>query len=394
VQKGVTPDQAVALGNKLADDLLYREKLGNDMGDKSKAFGVRALDAVGYQMEQLRKAPFIGKPAGWFLPFIRTPINVGKRMVEFSPLGFVRNPTAGKMTAEQAGRAVAGSAVMMAGAMLALAGQTTGAPPKDKDERKLWYASGRRPWSVLLGGKWIPMWYFGSFAGALALPAAARDTWADDPATAGAPVHKKMVSIIANMSAFYGSQTPLQGVGTFLDIAMGKSEYTTAGSLAFNVGQFVPASGFLRWANQLVLDPVYRRGGSFEEGFKKDYPFLSTSTRAVMGPEIKSPSGRVLQPAEPVVRKTGSTLLPYDVDTVNPEMDARWQDRNEILKNRGRNNEALEQDIRRALRGDMHPDQVIDTIKRMSGGSVALREERARLMQKAKARFKDAGLEK
>jgi hypothetical protein len=283
---------------------------------------------------------------------------------------------------------------MMAGAMLALAGQTTGAPPKDKEERRLWYASGRRPWSVLLGDKWIPMWYFGSFAGALAMPAAIRDSWVDDPTTSNAAVHRKVMAIAASMSAFYGSQTPLQGVGTFLDMAMGRSDYTTATSLAFNAGQFIPASGFLRWANQLMIDPVYRRGGSFEEGFKKDYPFFSQQTRPLLGPEIRSPSGRiVLEAAQPVTRKTGSTLLPYDVDTVNPKWDTLRQSRNSEMKDRSRNNEMVDADIRAAIKGDAFPDQIIGAIKRMPGGTAAKREERSRLIQRAKSKFKDAGLE-
>ena len=392
--KGMSQQTAAELGAKLGEQYLYRDKLGADMKDKSKAFGVRWLDAVGYALEQLRKTPSIGKPAGWFVPFIRTPTNVGKLMVEFSPLGYIRNPQGGKMTSEQLGRANAGAAIMMMGGILALTGRTTGAPPKDEKERRLWYDSGRRPWSLLIGNKWVPMWYFGSFAGALALPAAVRDTWADDPTTANAAVSRKLMGIVGSMSSFYASQAPLQGVGSFIDIATGRSDFTTESSLAFTTGQFIPASGFLRWANQLVLDPVYRRGGSFEESFKKDYPFFSTQARPYLdSTEVRSPiSGKVLTPAAPVVRNRLSTALPYDLGTPNAERDAVRASRNAELQYKSRNNEALDNDIRHALKGDMHPDQVISTIKQMSGATESARQERGRMMQRAKDKFKAAGI--
>lgn len=375
MKQGLPAEQAVAAARAMGDDLLYRAAIGKDMGNINKASFVRAIDSLGVLFEQGRRLPFLGKPWGWVLPFVRTPINIGKRMVEFSPLGFVRNPS-GKMTREDFGRSAAGSVVTLAGALLAAAGQTTGSAPKDAEERRLWYDSGRRPWSVLIGRKWIPMWYFGSFAGALAVPAAVRDTWVDDSSSAGDPAYRKMLAFSGGLANFYASQTPVQSAGTFLDMMSGRTDFTTESSIAFMGGQFVPLSGFLRWANQLVLDPVYRRGGNFTEAVMKDYPFLSRKARPYIDSE-----------GNPVLRSRLSTLLPFDVGTVDKEMDMSRAIRGETVKMRRVHDAELDKLSALYATGDIPLEWVSQWV-----GTVPIKEERSRLKQRFKSSLEQRGI--
>ena len=375
LKDGVDPAEAQKLSAEMAQDLLYRTQIGAQMTDKNKALLVRALDSAGHLMENARKHKFIGPAASWFLPFVRTPINIGKKMVEFSPLGYLRAPK-GKLSIEDIGRANAGSVVTMIGAVMAMAGQTTGAPPKDPQERRLWYDTGRRPWSVFLGGKWIPMWYFGPFAGALAIPAATRDAFVDDPAAAGSDVPQKLLKVSGGLVNFFSSQTPLAGASTFLDVATGRTDFSTEGAIAFTGGQFVPASGFLRWANGLMLDPVYRRGGSFKESVMKDYPFLSKNARPYVDSKGK-----------PVKREAINSLIPFAIGNPKEENESALETRRKSLRMRNKNNRELDRLVKKAVFGDIDIEQVHEWIRAQPVNST----EKDRLRNKIQTTYKQWG---
>ena len=162
-----------------------------------------------------------------------------------------------------------------------------------------------RPWSIIIGNKVVPMLYFGPFAAALAIPAAVRDVIMDDPTSVNAKEVEQLAKISQQLTQFYTSQTPLKSAGTFLDIANGRTDFTTQSALAFTGGQAVYLSGFMRWANGLMIDPVYRRGGDFLESLQKDLPLASLWTKPHLTPE-----------GTPARRDPLSMLLPYAIGTV------------------------------------------------------------------------------
>ncbi|MBU0959830.1 MAG: hypothetical protein KKB31_07825 [Nanoarchaeota archaeon] len=373
LKKGMDAKEAVRAGENLATELLFRQKVGEDLRDEQKASLVRALDGVGVLLESARKVPFLRWPAMLSFPFVRTPIGIGKKMVEYSPFGYIHHDLK-SMTAEDIGRANFGSIVTLAGFALAMAGKTTGRPPEDPEERKLWYDSGRRPWSILIGDKWIPMWYFGIFSGALALPAAVLEVTTKDPKTVNAGYIRKGMEIVGSMASFFTSQTPLSNAGRALDIWTGRIDATAEGSMAFTLGQFVPASGFLRWANQLVLDPVYRRGGSFQEALVKDYPWISKGARPYLTSQ-----------GTPAKRPRPSVLLPYAYGTVAPEFEEKRKSRNELLQSRRRNNKELDAQVRLAAKGEMHREDIGLWIRVSNPNN---REEQSRLRQRMVGQFR------
>lgn len=243
------------------------------------------------------------------IPFLRTPFNVAKQGVKATPLGFL-----GGKNKETRGMATVGSMVTMVGAIAALEGRTTWAPPKGADERREFYNSGRRPYSVQIGDKHIPMWYFGPFAFSLAIPAAARDALQDNPELAGTPWHKRLTKVVQDLAGFYAEQTPMAGAGLFMKVLSGQEDFTTGKALGFTGGQVIPGNGMIRYVNN-YMDPTYRKATSFGDSLKKDIPILSKQLDAHLDGND-----------DPVMRTVGDIVLPWAVGTKNPEGEKVFQD--------------------------------------------------------------------
>jgi len=280
--------------------------------------------------------------------------------------------------------------VTMAGFGLAAAGRTTGRSPRDPEERRLWYKSGHRPWSVLIGGHWVPMWYLGPFAGALAIPAAMRDAWEDQPEVATGSYTRRILSAFGALANFYTSQTPLASVSLALDVFQGRMDRSVESSAAFSVGQFIPASGLQRWCNQMWFDPVYRRKGDFSEALMSDYPYFSKRARPYLDP-LGDPAQR-----EPLEVKVGDLdisipepLQPYTVGHTEEYWERRWKNRNALLKRRHRDNREVDRLVRNAVRGEIPHREPLEWVQVCGAG----RTERSRLRQRVRRKFREYGIE-
>jgi hypothetical protein len=263
--KGVAEDVAEAQAKQLAERYLFRETLGK--ATDAPLF-VRALDSLGQLALQGRKLPVVGEVWGWFVPFIRTPINIAKFGVERSPLGFI-----GAKTDEHKAHAMFGSLITTIGAILALQDKTTWAPPRDPEEKQAFYASGRIPYAVQILGKWVPMQYLGPYAYALALPAALKHFQKDTRTALTDGDIKQITEGIISITRFITSQTPLTGMSNFLSVLEGDIDYTIPQVMGFTAEQIIPLSGLVRYINT-ILDPVYRKAPTFVEAIKRDIPIL------------------------------------------------------------------------------------------------------------------------
>lgn len=379
VANGVSVEKATKQAAEFAEEMLFRQPLGKQMSDKNKALAVRALDGAGKFMQDLRKVPLIGPVASWFFPFIRTPINIGKKMVEYSPLGYVTQK-GGKLSKEDIGRANVGSMVVFIGATLAAMGRTTTRAPRDEESRKQWYAAGMRPWSIIIGNKVVPMLYFGPFAAALAIPAAVRDVIMDDPTSVNAKEVEQLAKISQQLTQFYTSQTPLKSAGTFLDIANGRTDFTTQSALAFTGGQAVYLSGFMRWANGLMIDPVYRRGGDFLESLQKDLPLASLWTKPHLTPE-----------GTPARRDPLSMLLPYAIGTVEHRHLFVQQQRAGLLKEKDKINREIDHQVRLIAKDEHGVSELRKWMTLHSGGFTGIDE--GDLIRRMHDQLKQRGLD-
>lgn len=313
LSRGKNETDATAQARELAEKYLFRSKIAHD--PKEPLF-VQALDSLGKLTLQGRRLPVIGKPWGWFVPFVTTPINIAKAMVRRSPFGFI----GGAYDKEQMAQAAFGSLVAGIGALLALQDRTSWLPPTDPKGKTAFYDSGRKPFTVRVGDKWVPMWYFGPYALALALPASLKHFYTETRTSPTDSDIEKIIQGIGGMSRFIVSQTPTTGISTFIQAIEGDIDYSLPGQVAFTAQQIVPFQGMVRYLTT-ILDPIYRKGRGFMDAIKKDLPIISKSV-----PPYEDSEGN------PVERDTINYFLPYDIGLHEMAGEELYRERIERLQ--------------------------------------------------------------
>lgn len=323
IKKGMTEANAREAATKLAEKYLYREK--TKITDNTISYASKAIADLGQLVSESRHLPVIGKPMGWFIPFIRTPINKGIAMIEHSPLAIFRKG----FDAESKAKIFGGAAITAIGSVAAYQNKTTWAPPSTQKEKQFFYASGKKPFSVLIptptGEKWVPMWYLGPFALAFALPTAAKYYSEDQRTAYTKDAFEKMVDIAGGTARFIGSQSSTQSIGAFFNIMSGDLDYTFPGQLGFTTEQMIPLSGLIRTVNK-IYDPVYRKPSGYLESIMKDLPVLSKQLQP-----HETPFG------EEATRERWSVLLPYEYG--NP--DALYEYFDHVIQKEGQLNNLL-----------------------------------------------------
>lgn len=134
-----------------------------DLIKKAREAAVRATfqDKLGPVMGNLNQALIKSKFGKLVVPFVRTPTNILKRAIEYTPAGYgmesVRQAIAagGKDAALAYSRMSIGSGLMLGALGLAMQGLLTGAGPDDPRERQLWMRQGFQPYSVKIGNTWV-----------------------------------------------------------------------------------------------------------------------------------------------------------------------------------------------------------------------------------------------
>jgi hypothetical protein len=301
------------------------------------------------------------KDARWFrypiltqIPFWKTPVRIAVFYTKFSAIGFFGvnrnaiakarygesyktlrerlleegdkiNPDESRMeelksqiehvnevAKDRMARAAIGTLFHILGCLFAAAGMTTWAPPKDDEERRLFYDAGYKAYAFRIGDSWIPMAYLGPAMLAFGLPAAIKDILYDNPDTVMEPVWKKLALIGMAGPRMIFDQLPLEGLSSLLETVQGKTDRTAERYAGRTALQFVPFSGFLRWVNNFV-DPTYRRPQTIGDTIAADIPGLSDKVAA-----IKDSKGL---PAE---KNVWDVLSPWKIGRVNSEYEAEY----------------------------------------------------------------------
>jgi hypothetical protein len=304
----------------LAEKWLVREKLGLRKDEANLI--IRALDTFGDTLLKLKsKDPKTEALLMTFLPFIRTPVNIAKMMVEYSPLGFW-----GAKDGERVAKAIIGS-VFSAWAFekAVFKDEVTFLPPKDPQLKRAFYDSGRRPFSIKIGDRWIPLYYFGPIAFPLAMPAGVK--WAIDNGSVKNPQEFAKVVATAIPSAFRVmlDQTPLEGISEFVKIINGESDYTIGSQLGFTFEQFIPLSGFLRYVNKW-LDPVYRQAKTPLDRLKADF----SEAAKFLG--FEPPPAFPSQVTGEARMTPWDLLAPYRIGIVQPTFEEQYKQVKQISK--------------------------------------------------------------
>lgn len=127
-------------------------------------------DTVVNAMDSLRNLS-VGKsglkPIKFILPFMRFSYNSIKMAANHTPIGYLKLLYPGETQAARAritAEATIGTTVLASLLPYALAGNITAASPPNEKERQIFYASGKRPYSVKIGKKWVP---YNNFSGGM-----------------------------------------------------------------------------------------------------------------------------------------------------------------------------------------------------------------------------------
>lgn len=366
-------EMARGLDEKAAKQIAQYSVFRSDLFPEGQGHLLNAIDTFTNGLYKLRKVP----GGDWFVPFLRTPMNVAKQWIEYSPLGVGTIPGSNNAK-EQLAKSLIGSVVTAVGAKLAFDGLTTWATPTDPKQKQYFYDTGRKPFSININGNWVPMSTFGIYAFPLALPAAMK-YFRDESRTALTDTDIDKISrIIPGMLNFWSSQTPLSGLGGFVRTLQGDIDYSIAKNLGFTASQIIPFQALVRYLTT-AIDPIYRKTSGPIEQIQSTLPFASMK----LEPYTDS-AGNLSR------RNISDYVAPYSIGKANPEYEDLYKMRGEKLQMNAVKNK-MEKDLEKQL--NMNTGLGVQAAEETQPtGQSFIETERAKMQEElAKEKFKISG---
>lgn len=300
--KGIKVNDIPGKAQEAADYTLFRQDLNN--GREGHLLG--ALDFIPQKVQEARgnSNPVIRNASKLIFPFVKTPTNISKQMIEYSPLGVLTLPGHADKTGQLAKAIMGTSLTATAAGYLAANNKLTFATPTDAKEKQKFLAQGRQPYSVKIGNKWVSYQYLHpAISFQLAATASVNDALRNgkvDDSTA-----TKIMEGLASTSRFFVDQSYFKNAQDFLNNAsgtgsFGKQGLTAVASQASNtVNQFVPFRAAATWINNFI-DQTQRQPDSsanaaeqFKQQFESQLPWLSKNVPARtdnLGNDLKKPA--------------------------------------------------------------------------------------------------------
>lgn len=235
---------------------------------------------------------FIGNVA---IPFVRTPAEILKQGVEYSPLGFVNMIGSKGNIPDQLAKATIGSMVFAGSGLVVASTETTWEAPTSTKAREEFFAAGRQEYSILIGGNWYSFSQLGPPGYPIAMAAAIKEALKgrEDDETAIATAG----NIVSMMAYYFTDQSYMQTVGDLADAIRG-DEFKASRLLSDPPQQLVPFRSFLGWVSRIV-DPIQRKVDwsagiptSIAQSIQAQIPFASKllpARQTPFGEDLKRP---------------------------------------------------------------------------------------------------------
>ena len=284
--KGVNVPNLEAEAANRATYRLFRSELK----DPRQGVLLDAIDSVTSKIQQARTSnnKLESTIAKFTLPFVRTPMNILKQTIEYSPAGVATLPGASNKT-EQLSKAIFGSSMALGASLLATSGRTTWAEPTDEKKRAAFRAAGMQPYSVKIGDKWVSYSKLPPVLAAnLALISAIND--ARENETINDNEVDNILSGVAKWGNFFADQSYVKQIGDLISAAKGDVEGITR-YISNYPQQLVPFRAMMGWITRIV-DPYQRKvdkNGSFLQKqiqqLEMSIPGLSTNVPARLDTE-------------------------------------------------------------------------------------------------------------
>lgn len=303
---GRTPEEAY----KTAQKYLFREGLHPE----GQGWVLNKIDDITRVFYGLRRVGL-----GWVIPFVRTPMNVAKQWIEYSPLGFSTIIGAADKK-EQLVKALIGSTISLYGVKLALEDRITAQAPTDPLAKKLFYDSGKKPFSIRIGDVWVPTQSFGVYGFALSLPAIFKHYFEENPQSVNDDTIEKALKAVGGLAEYWANQTFVKNFGDFIRLISGDKDYTWTRNLVQPANQVKPWAGMMRYI-ATVVDPIFRKPKTLKETLISDIPFLTKQL-----PYYETTTG------EPAKRNITNYIAPYAVGFANREYEDLYKTRMKQLK--------------------------------------------------------------
>lgn len=307
IKNGATEEQALKEADKVAQYFLFKDAI-DPKNQTGQGLVLTGIDNTTKLIYNARNAPVIGPVISAFIPFISTSMNIFKQQLEYSPAG-IATTIGSADKGGQLSKALLGSTATLIGWQLIQNGDSTWQVPRGEEEKALFYASGRRPFSVKIGDKWIPYHYFGVFGTALALPAAVNYYQSQSKTAITDSQSKKLEKTLQAIFQYYNDETFLAGLNALTEVASGETSIPEA--LGFASRQLIPYGSLLAFVSN-VIDPIYRQADGFWETIQRDLPGMSQELQPYLDPDGKESK-----------RHWSYYLLPYVIGDDKPEYSQR-----------------------------------------------------------------------
>jgi hypothetical protein len=299
---------------KASQNAAYR-LFRSELHDKRQGVLLDAVDDLTGKIQALRSSEnrVTSTIAKFTLPFVRTPMNIFKQMMEYSP-GGVATMIGAKNPTEQLSKAILGTAGISAAMTLVTSGRTTWAEPSDPKKRAAFRAAGLQPYALKIGGNWVS---YAKLPPAMSVPlatiAALYD--AEQNKTLDQSQIDAVLTGIANTGNFFSDQSYLKNIGDAIAATKGSPE-----NVAQFVGnypqQLVPYRAFLGWIARIV-DPYQRKVNTDAGVLTQQVQQLLTQIPIASG----NVPARVDQFENPIANqnKEINAISPFKITTERPE---------------------------------------------------------------------------
>lgn len=243
----MTTEEIADIAKQKAAYRLYRE----DLFKPGQGKILEAIDYLTSSIMKLRNAEnsIISTAAKFTVPFIKTPMNIFKQGIEYSPAGFL---TAWGNTnkREQFIKALYGSAIATGAATLIGSNKLTFSEPRNDEERNMWREAGKQPYSIKIGNKWISYQYLNpAIAFNLAMISGVDDMIKNKKVSAD--TGDVILGAMAKYATYLGDQSYFKSMGDLFNLASGDPVAT--GKLISNYPQqLIPFRALGGWLARLT----------------------------------------------------------------------------------------------------------------------------------------------
>jgi len=286
-----------------------RSRIADIVADPSPEMVSKATDYSRYATFNAKPGAFTQKLIGlreteiggikfgrFIVPFLATPSNIAKIGFEYSPLGLGKLANVGLKSPEASeviAKASIGTMAMAGFASLAANGRLTGAAPSEPNKRDAFYRSGKQPFSVKIGNRWVA---YNQMVGPLSMTLASTAAFWDSFNDKGeVPTSKRIATAGAVIGQSITDATFFRGIENLIN-ALNDPEKQGERFASDAASGFVPMSGLQRnIANS--LDSTIRDPQSIYERIKTGLPIASETVPPkldVFGREQKMEGGEGL----------------------------------------------------------------------------------------------------